>query len=355
VREEFADRVAVILDLPGCSTVIPVTAPRRDMATPPPDIRLAVESFSAREVPDGRTRVCDLAVGSDGGDTIVTGTVSTHGLADRLFGMLRSFPSVDRTNSSVTVLADIASDCTVAETAVPVRSSPDAGAEQVTQLIYGDEVVAYDSERDWRRVRAADGYVGWADDDAVIPTEPVQTDAVLRANVPIDDSTFAPIGSPCQVKSADSDVAELRFRTGETLRTPRKNILEAPGRPDGGDIVEIANRFRGTNYEWGGMTTEGIDCSGLVWISYRVLGIELPRDTDQQETVGTEVSRDELLAGDLLFFPGHVAISTGGSRYVHAHGSSGGFVESSLDAGEEGYMADLDDGLTCCRRLLPEN
>ena len=325
------------------------------MATPPRHVRLAVESFSAREVPDGRTRVCDLAVLSDGGNTVVTGTVSTDGTADRLFGMLREFPSVDRTNSRVTVLADVATDCTVAETAVPVRSSPDAGAEQVTQLIYGDEVVAYDSERNWRRVRAPDGYVGWADDDAVIPAEPVQTDAVLRANVAIDDSTFAPIGAPCEFKSADTDVVELRFRTGETLRTPRENILEAPDRPDDGDIVEIANRFGGTNYEWGGMTTEGIDCSGLVWISYRVYGIELPRDTDQQRRLGTEVSRDRLRPGDLLFFPGHVAISTGGSRYVHAHGSSGGFVESSLHVDEEGYIADLDEELTCCRRLLSEN
>ena len=325
------------------------------MATPPPDIRIAVESFSAREVPDGRTRVCDLAVGSDGGDTIVTGTVSTHGLADRLFGMLRSFPSVDRTNSSVTVLADIASDCTVAETAVPVRSSPDPGAEQVTQLVYGDEVVAYGSEGAWRRVGAPDGYIGWAEDDTVRPADPVQTDAVLRANVAIDDSTFAPIGAPCKEEPADRDATTLRFRTGETLITSMENISKPAGYPDGEDIVNIAERFAGTTYEWGGMTSEGIDCSALVWISYRVFGIVLPRDTDQQEMVGMEVSREDLRPGDLLFFPGHVAISTGGSRYVHAHGSSGGFVESSLDADEAGYIADLEESLTGCRRLRPEN
>lgn len=350
-----ADRVAVIPVSPDCPTVIPVTASERGMATPPRDVRLAVESFSAREVPDGRTRVCDLSVTEYGGDTIVTGVVSTNGMAGRLFGMLRKFPSVARTNSWVSVLENVASDCTVAETALPVRSSPDADAEQVTQLIYGDEVVAYESEGGWRRVNAPDGYVGWADDDAVRPANPVQLDGVLNTNVAIDDSTFIPIGAPCEVASGDGELAELRFRTGGTLTTPTEHISETASRPNGEDIVKIANRFAGTGYEWGGMTTDGIDCSGLVWISYRVFGITLPRDTDQQRRLGTEVSRDSLRPGDLLFFPGHVAISTGGSGYVHAHGSSGGFVESSLDADDEGYIAGLDEGLTCCRRLLARN
>lgn len=320
------------------------------------DVRLAVESFTAREVPDGRTRVCDLSVGADGGDTVVTGTVSTHGLAQRLFAHLRTFPSVNRGASSVQLLEDVASDCTVTETAVPVRSGPDADAEQVTQLLYGDEVVGYDADGDWRRVRAPDGYVGWVADEAVTGAEPHQTDAVLRENVDSDETGFLPIGTPCGVVDDEGgDAVEVRFRTGTTASVPAESLSRPAGLPSGEDIVAIARKFAGTEYEWGGMTTEGIDCSGLVWISYRVFGIELPRDTDQQEAVGTEVSRDELRAGDLLFFPGHVAISAGGDRYVHAHGSSGGFVESSLDPDDEGYIADLDEGLTCCRRLLPEN
>ncbi|MFB6219976.1 MAG: hypothetical protein ABEH90_00935, partial [Halolamina sp.] len=77
---------------------------------------------------------CDLSVSSDGGDILVLGTVSAHGIARRLFQLLHEFPSVDRAASSVQVLEDLASDCTTTGTAVPVRSAPEEAAEQVTQL-----------------------------------------------------------------------------------------------------------------------------------------------------------------------------------------------------------------------------
>ncbi|MEF8800040.1 MAG: C40 family peptidase [Halolamina sp.] len=325
------------------------------MGTPRSDVGLTVDAFSAREVPDGRTRVCDLSVSSEGCDTVVTGTVSTHDLARRLFTLLREVPDVDRAASSVRVLSDVASDRTVTDTAVPVRSDPDQAAEQATQLLYGAEVVAYDADGEWRRVTAPDGYVGWAAAEAIASAESLEANAVLRANVELDDGTFLPIGTPGEAVAEDDSTVEVRFRSGETATVPAESLSRPSGLPSGQDILDIARQFAGTEYEWGGMTTAGIDCSGLVWVSYRVFGIELPRDTDQQQTVGVAVPRDELRPGDLLFFPGHVAISTGGSGYVHAHGSSGGFVESSLDPDDEGYLADLDDGLTCCRRLLPEN
>ncbi|MFW5939505.1 MAG: NlpC/P60 family protein [Halolamina sp.] len=327
-------------------------------------VRLALETFVARDCPDGRTTACELAVEPVAGSLRVTGTVSTAGIASRLLDHLRAFPAVDHDASSVTVLTEIERQATVSVAAAPVRETPDEDAEQVTQVLYGDDLMVYDAMGEWRRVAAPDGYLGWIAAAAVAPAESGAYDAVLRENVDrdavADDGdtgedlpAFFPIGTPCQVRDETGGSVHVRFRTGVTATVPTTAVSRPAGLPTGAQVVDVARQFAGTPYEWGGMTTTGIDCSGLVWVSYRVFGVDLPRDADQQRLVGEAVAREELRPGDLLFFPGHVAISLGGTRYIHAHGASEGVVESSLAPADDGYLESLNEGLACCRRLLP--
>ncbi len=120
-------------------------------------------------------------------------------------------------------------------------------------------------------------------------------------------------------------------------------------------VMETALQYLGTEYRWGGKTPNGIDCSGLVSAAYMQNGVLIYRDACIRDGWPVhEIDRAALKPGDLMYFPGHVAMYLGQGRYVHSTGAanSGGVVINSLIPTDPLYRQDLLDNITACGSIF---
>ena len=114
-------------------------------------------------------------------------------------------------------------------------------------------------------------------------------------------------------------------------------------------LTASAREFLGTQYRWGGKSSQGIDCSGLVFMSYLDQGILVYRDAQIMEAYPVkEITEEQIRKGDLIFFPGHVAMYLGEQRYIHATGyvKTPYVTINSLRESDPDYRADLAGKIT---------
>lgn len=120
-------------------------------------------------------------------------------------------------------------------------------------------------------------------------------------------------------------------------------------------LEDSAREFLGTQYRWGGKSSQGIDCSGLVFMSYLDQGILIYRDADIKEAYPVKrIPAEQLKKGDLLFFPGHVAMYLGEEKYIHATGyyQTPYVTINSLNKSDPDYRPDLAENITECGSIF---
>lgn len=212
----------------------------------------------------------------------------------------------------------------VIDPVVAVRRAPMHDARLDTEALLGESVMVYETTDEgwaWGQLET-DGYVGWLSANALAPggIAPTHKVAVPRAlaftgpDIKFTTAAALPMGARVAVTRQDE-----RFAVTVTgWYVPE--VYLAPIKARQPDFVAVAERFLNTPYLWGGKTSLGLDCSGLVQISLQAAGIACPRDSDMQElALGKISSLASLRRGDLVCWKGHVAMARDPETLIHAN------------------------------------
>lgn len=254
----------------------------------------------------------------------------------------------------------------------PLMSRPSRRSTQVDELLLGwSAQVLAEVTPGWLQVRSAYGYEGFASACCLAPV-PEGGDSFAQAEKQVVTRALCAVLSVPRVQGYV--VAELTRgalvapltppdgegwlkaalpggRTGYT-KSSFLGVYHKSSLPDQKALrratADAALSYLGAPYRWGGKSPLGIDCSGLTFMAYWLQGVTIFRDARIEPGYPVhEIPREQMALGDLLYFPGHVALYLGDGRYVHATARTGsdGVVVNSLDPAAPDYRPDLAGSL----------
>jgi len=202
-------------------------------------------------------------------------------------------------------------------------------SDQVSQALMGEVVDVLDKFESWYKIHQWDGYESWIHNFYLMDVVDSSADTYYfdrhTSQIICEDGKeiYIPFGVALPVEEMSGDFVKVKLPWGEIGKC---FISSHPLNDDLADcIIANARKFNGVQYQWGGVTTFGCDCSGFVQTIFKSVGIKLPRDSHEQFDEKMRIKLEDAVHGDLLFFADkdkidHVGISLGDSRIIHCSG-----------------------------------
>jgi hypothetical protein len=211
----------------------------------------------------------------------------------------------------------------------PILSADRADATAASELLPGERFAVLDSGHGYAwGFSVADNYVGHVRLDALAaPAADAQEgltgpgDALLFRGPAVKAEVAATLPMGARVRWEDQDDRFVRLVAGPHAGSflHRRHLLPADGDRTL-DWVDVALRFVGAPYRWGGRSRAGVDCSGLVQVARQIAGHPCRRDSDMQfADFGTDVAPGSAARGDIAWWPGHIGILLAPDTLLHAN------------------------------------
>ncbi len=355
------------------------------------EIKKSIALVKEKYCPDRRTSVFDIAWESTSAGVILKGEVDNARAKEDLLSALSTSAGA-KIIDSVRVLPDASLGKNiygiVTLSVGNVRSKPGEPEELATQVLMGMVVKILKKGSGYYYVQSHDQYLGWLDNDAIYVTDEAGRGAwanaakVIITNVfgivreqpseealPVCDAVAGNVFKGTRSGEAWTGVELADGRRGfvPSSLTENYDAWKTSRQLTGENVEKAAKQFLGVPYLWGGTSPKGMDCSGFTKTVFRLNGVELNRDANQQAWQGTEVPVDpdfkNLKKGDLLFFGrkasaerseriSHVAIYLENKGFIH---SSGRVKFSSFDPASPVFDAYNLQRLVRVRRIVPQS
>jgi hypothetical protein len=250
-------------------------------------------------------------------------------------------------------------DYVVSKPVINMYSSASVDSDVVSQALYGSGVLSLEKKKEWVHIRTGDDYTGWVAEADITPLQGIYAPdgkavrvVELSANLYRDPSVtkHAPVlNLPWEARlelipgpvDTGGRWLQVKLVNGQTAYIEQGNVSADIAPLTIEQTIQLARRFLGITYTWGGVSSYGFDCSGFTQMLVRQRGLIMPRDADVQASWSgvTPVERKDLQPGDLLFFGASLAKITHTGMYI----GNGEFIHDTTNTHPGVQISKLDD------------